>query len=287
MAREHIARHAPRILALALALTFTHVAIAQTPPPFRPFTPPTYGVAQPALQGYELSQFANGFNFSFTVALSEIQKFLPAGYTALPTAAGGTTTGIAVLVTYNNLMTVTPAGGGTALPATYGPFETFDLAVGTLNPQGVFQSVLIARFVNNQEIVDLRNQFSGTIDTRYADIKVRVRKEAGLVRMKVDVDDPDFGLKVTAAETGSDFIFASPRNFPPLGLGTVNTTVSPPTVGRSSVFSFSADNSATFTDPAALDVTRQQVRLAGGKVKILGTAPGNFFFNQEVAVKLN
>ena len=67
----------------------------------------------------------------------------------------------------------------------------------------------------------------------------------------------------------------------------MNTLVSPPTPGRGSRFAFSSDNSATFTDASALDVPRQQLRLAGGKVKILGTQPGNFFFNQEVFVKLN
>lgn len=284
MLKEYVAHHARRILIVAAALTIADVASAQITPTVRPFPPPSYGATAPAVQGYELSQFGNGFNFSFTISLSEAQKLLPAGYTALPTTAGGTTTGIVALVTINNLLTEHLPNG----PLTHGPYESFDLALGTLNPSGVFESVLIARFVNNQEIVDLRQQYSGTIDTRYADIRVAFRKEGGVARMKVVVDDPDLGLKVTAVETGSDLIVASPRGFPPFGfnLGVVNTLVSPPTPGRGSVFAFSSDNSATFTDATALEVTRQQLRLAGGKVKVLGTAPGNFFFNQEVLVKL-
>ena len=33
------------------------------------------------------------------------------------------------------------------------------------------------------------------------------------------------------------------------------------------------------------DVTAKQLRLAGGKIKILGVAPGNFFLNQEILLK--
>jgi len=292
MLKEYVA---PRALLLALALIASDAALAQTIGP-RPFSPPSYGPPPPALTGYQMSQVGSGFNFTFIAEISEVQKFLPAGYSALPTATGATTTGVTVLVTTNSFLniptnTTVPSlpNGGPVGFGLYGPFESFDLVVGTLNPVGVFESVFIARFVSNVEIAEVRNAFSGAIDTRYAAIKVSFVKEAGVGRMKVVVDDPDFGLKVTAVQTGADTIVASPRGFPPFGFGlhTLNTTVSPPTLGAGGVFSASSNNSAVFTDPAAIEVPRQALRLAGGRLKTLSVIPGNFFFEQEVFVKYN
>lgn len=292
MLKEYVARPA-LLVALALA-SFSHSAQAQIGPQL--FSPPSYGPPPPALTGYQTSQFVTGGNFTFIAEISEVQKFLPAGYTALPTSAGATTTGVTALVTTNSFLTVAQNTTVPSLPSgapvqfgTYGPFESFDLVVGTLNPANVFESVFIARFVNNVEIAEIRNAFSGTIDTRYAPIRVAFRKEAGLARMKVVVDDPDFGLKVTAVMTGPDTIVATPRNFPPFGFGlhTVNTTVSPPTLGAGGLFTSSASNSAVFTDPAAIEVTRQALRLAGGRLQTLSVRPGNFFFNSEIYLKYN
>lgn len=301
MFRDHVvarARKARVWFALGALLIASGAAVAQTPIGPRPFAPPSYpGNVPPIIQGYEVGQYSSGFNFSFTVNLTEVQKFLPAGYTAIPTAPGGTTTGIVAIFGYQTLITLTSPIPGFAA-GTYGPFETFDLSVACFGPPPApglpprFELVFLTRFVNNAEIVDLRNAFGGPGETRFADIEVRMREgAAGQLRMRGKAEDADSGLKVAAVLTGPAEIVTQLRHqsilpgVPVLPLRAVNSTVSPPTPSTFGFFTASSELPAPLTDPAALDVNAQQLRLAGGKIKILGVVPGSFFLNQEILFK--
>src|SRR5262245_14568745 len=151
------------LFALGTLVFASGAALAQTAIGPRPFAPPSYpGDVPLSVQGYESSQYSSGFNFSFTVDLAEVQKFLPAGYTAIPTTPGGTTTGIVAIFGSQTLLTLTSPIPGFAA-GTYGPYETFDLSVAAFAPPIApgfpprFELVFLTRFVNNAEIVDLRN----------------------------------------------------------------------------------------------------------------------------------
>src|SRR5688572_19173726 len=146
-------------LAMATLLIGTS-AFAQSPIGPRPLPPPSYGPpSSPALTGYQVSQFSpQGFAFTLTVDLAEVQGFLPAGYTPIPSTPGAATATVTAIVGYQNMLTLKTATGGFA-PGTYGPFDSFDLVVPALTPPGSlrpFEVVSLARFVNNSEIVDLR-----------------------------------------------------------------------------------------------------------------------------------
>ena len=212
MFREHVVARAlkARILfAFGALIIASSAAVAQTAMGPRPFAPPVYAGDVPlGVQGYEVSQYSSGFNFSFTVDLAEVQKFLPVGYTAIPTTPGGTTTGIVGIFGYQTLLTLTSPIPGFA-SGTYGPFETFDLSVACFGPPAApglpprFELVFLTRFVNNAEIVDLRNAFGGPGETRYADIEVRMREgAAGQLRMRGKAEGADFGAQGECRDDG-------------------------------------------------------------------------------------
>jgi hypothetical protein len=272
------------LFALALSFALAGPAVTQTAIGPRPLPPPSYGPSAtipPA--AFSHSQFTNGFNFHFDVDLAEAQKFLPAGYTAIPSVPGGTTAPVVAIFAHQALLTLTHDVGGFAA-GTYGPFDTFDLSIAALPPPGsprVFEVVFLARFVNNSEIADIRTALNGPGETRLADIEVKVREGFGELRMKGSVEAPDLGLKVVATMTGPDEIAAQLRESP-LPLRSLNTDVTPPLPATVGVSFASQDNTATLTDPAALDIGAKQIRLPAGKMKTLGAGPGAFFLNSEV-----
>jgi hypothetical protein len=276
------------LLALGIALVGNGAAFGQTAIGPRPLPPPTYPGAVPlSVLGYESSLYSSGFVFTFTVDIAEIQKFLPTGYT--PVTTDGTTGFVTAIFGYQSLLTLNQQVGDFA-PGTYGPFETFDLAVSCLTPPGSavgFETVFIARLVNNAEIADIANTLTGAASVRVADIEVRANEGLDVLRMKGKVEDPEFGLKIAAALTGPAEIASQLRHgtfitgVPSLGVRSVDTTVSPPTLHALTFFTGSADLTAQLTDPAALSVTESRVRLAGGSMRVLGITAGSFYLNQE------
>ncbi|HEY4215214.1 MAG TPA: hypothetical protein VGM84_27335 [Steroidobacteraceae bacterium] len=282
------------LFALGISFIAQGAALAQTAIGPWPASPPTYAGTLPlSILGYEQSAYSSGFNFTFTVSTAELQKFLPAGYRPIPTSADGATTQVAAIFGHQVLLTLnTPAGDFAA--GTYGPFESFDLGTLCFTPPGSpiqIETVYIARYVDNAEISDIRATLDGHGNTHVASIEVRVNEGNDQVRMKGTVEDPGLGLKISAALTGPAEIGTQLRHgtFLPgvsaLGARYVDTTVAPPTTNPLKFFTTSAELTATLSDPASLDVTAQQIRLTGGKMKVLGAVPGNFYFNQENLLK--
>jgi hypothetical protein len=282
------ANRARLLLALGIALIGNGAVFGQTAIGPRPLPPPTYpGPVPPSVLGYESSLYSSGFVFTFTADSAEVQKFLPTGYT--PVTLDGTTALVTAIFGHQSFLTLTQQAGDFA-PGTYGPFETFDLAVSCLTPPGSvvgFETVFIARLVNNAEIADIANILTGASSVRVADIEVRAKEGLDVLRMKGKVEDPEFGLNIAASLTGPAEIASQLRHgtfipgVPSLGVRSVDTTVSPPTLDALTFFTGSAELTAQLTDPAALEVTEHQLRLAGGRMKILGVAAGSFYLNQE------
>src|SRR5262245_17722453 len=101
MFRDHVVARALKarvLFALGTLLIASGAAVAQTAIGPRPFVPALYpGDVPIGVQGYEMAQYFSGFNFSFTVNVAEVQKFLPAGYMAIPATPGGTIIGIVAI----------------------------------------------------------------------------------------------------------------------------------------------------------------------------------------------
>jgi hypothetical protein len=278
-------RNIRAVLAIGIALVLAHGAMAQSPIGPRVSAPPSYGPpVSPAMLGHEATQITTGFNLNFTVEIAEIQKFLPAGYTPIPSAPGATTTSV-IGIFASQVMLRLNAPVGSFQPGTYGPYESFDLALGCFTPPGslrTFESVFIGRFVNNAEIADLRAAFGAPGETLLADIDIRIIEGFGEVRMKGRVEEPTSGFKVVAEETGPAEVTVQLRQFGPIPLRSTNFQVSPPTAGTGALFTTSSDNTANTN---VLDVGAKQIRLGGKKLKVLDVVPGNFFYNSEVHLK--
>lgn len=275
------------LLAMTVVLLGSTAAMAQSTMGPRTTLPPTYGPpTQPLVQGHEATQFSNGFSFQVEATVDEVTRFLPAGYTpAVPT--GATNASITAIFSTQNILKLNVFAGEFS-PGSYGPFDTFDLVVGARPPGSpVVESVVIARYVNNGAIVDLRNALYGPGTTGYADIDVRTRLSLGQREMTGRVTAEDNGLRIVATQTGLDQIVSSFRNvLLPLPVRITDFTQYPPVPLGSTQASVSSDLTAQLTDPLALEVAALRVRLgAERRMEILQTRPGSFFLNQERHLK--
>jgi len=271
------------------ALVVGTSAFAQSPIGPLPLPPPSYGPpTSPALAGYQASQFSpQGFGFRLEVTLADVQGFLPAGYTAIPSAPGATTATVTAIVGYQNLLTLQNPTGSFA-PGTYGPFDSFDLVVPALTPPGSsrpFEVVSLARFVNNSEIADLRTALLGTGATQLADITVKTLEKDGALTITARVRDLDFGLRVVASVTTPAEVASQARNQAPLPARNVNSLVSPPTPATSGLTAVSGDSAAR-SAPEAFTFSGA-IRLSGGRLNVLTASPGTAYWNNETFNKID
>jgi hypothetical protein len=262
-------------------------AFAQSPTGPRPLPPPSYGPPpSPALIGYQASQFSpQGFAFTLSVDLVEVQGFLPAGYTPIPSTPGATTATVTAIVAYQNMLTLQTAIGEFA-PGTYGPFDSFELVVPALPPPGSlrpFEVVSLAKFVNNSEIVDLRTALLGSGATQLADITIRAQEKEGELRLNARIQDFDFGLRVVASVSTPAEVTAQVRNQGPLPDRSVNSLVSPPTPAASGLTAVSSDSAAR-SEPEAFEFAGA-IRLSGGRLHVLAANPGTAYWNNEIFTK--
>ena len=254
------------MLTLCLASGLAH---AQTSIGPLPQSPANYGLpTSPLLSGWEMSVRSSiAFSFNLQVALADVQAVLPVGYTALPAVTGGTTANVTCQFWLQNQLQLTTSVGGFA-PGSYGPFNSFDCSVfaspppGQQNPLG-FEQIQLIRYVNNQEIADLRNALEGANSNRYGVIDGRVRTTTdGVLRMAATVDDPDSSFHLSATLTGAPVINQQLRQ---VGAGLVLRFVdmtSVPAIARTSNSITVSGDLAGITDPAALVVPR--LRLSTG-----------------------
>jgi hypothetical protein len=290
MTHSAIARRGVSTLTLTMAaLVIGTSALAQTPVGPRPLPPPSYGPPpSPAMIGYKSSQFSpQGFAFTLDVALADVQGFLPAGYTAIPSTPGATTATVTGVVAYQAMITI-PVGTAEFPAGTYGPFDSFDLVIPALTPPGSarpFEVVSLARFVNNSEIVDLRTWLTGAGSVQLADITVKAIEENGELRLRAKIRDFDFGLRVNASVTTPAEVASQIRNQGPLPGRSVNALVSPPTTATSGLTTVSSDSAAR-SAPEAFEFSGA-IKLSGGKLTVLAANPGTAYWNNEVYNKLD
>jgi hypothetical protein len=288
--RSVVARRGASKLTLTMAvLVIGTAAFAQTPVGPRPLPPPSYGPPpSPAMIGYQSSQFSpQGFAFTLDVNLTDVQGFLPAGYTAIPSTPGATTATVTGIVASQNMFTLR-TGTGEFAAGTYGPYDSFGLVVAALTPPGSlrpFEVVSLGRFVNNSEIVDLHNALTGAGSTQLADITVRILEEDGDLRIKANVRDFDFGLRVNASVTTPAEVASQVRNQGPLPGRSVNALVSPPTPAAGGLTAVSSDSAAR-SAPEAFTFSGA-IKLSGGKLTVLAANPGTAYWNNEVYNKLD
>ena len=275
------------VLALGLASGVAHAQVGPLPQP-----PENYGLpVNPQLAGFEVSLRSSiAFSFSVQVALADVQKVLPAGYTAVPATPGGPNANMTCQFWLQNKIQINANSAGVA-PGSYGPFNTFDCSVfaspppGQQNPLG-FEQVQLIRYINNSEINDLRNAVDGAGSSRFANIDGRVRTTTGgELRIRASIDDPDSGFKVHATLTAVPVINQQLRQAGPLVLRFVDVSVVP-TLARNGSNVVVAGDLANITDPAALDLSVKQFRLPGGKLKVLSSAPAVVGFGPEVFYKI-
>jgi hypothetical protein len=107
----------------------------------------------------------------------------------------------------------------------------------------------------------------------------------GQLRMKANVEDPDFGLKIAATQTGAEEIALELRQFGPLVLRFIDTTANPP-VARAGFLVSVAEDLGNNVASSDVDVSVKQVRLAPGKLKVLEVEPSAFAWSPEVFLKL-
>jgi hypothetical protein len=288
--RISVARHGVSRWTLTMAaLVIGTSAFAQSPTGPRPLPPPSYGPPpSPALIGYQASQFSpQGFAFTLTVDLAEVQGFLPAGYTPIPSTPGAATATVTAIVAYQNMLTLQNPTAGFA-PGTYGPFDSFDLVVPALTPPGSlrpFEVVSLARFVNNSEIVDLRTALLGAGATQLADITVKAQEKEGELRINARIHDFDFGLRVVASVSTPAEVASQVRNQGPLPARSVNSLVSPPTPAAGGLTAVSSDSAAR-SAPEAFEFSGA-LRLSGGRLQVLAANPGTAYWNNEIFNKLD
>jgi hypothetical protein len=285
VARRRVSKWSLTLAALVIGTS----ALAQSPIGPRPLPSPSYGPpASPALTGYQASQFSpQGFAFRLDVDLAEVQGFLPAGYTPIPSTPGATTATVTAVVAYQNMLTLQNPTGDFA-PGTYGPFDSFDLVVPALTPPGSprpFEVVSLARFVNNSEIADLRTALLGSGATQLADITVKAVEKDGELHLSAKVRDFDFGLRVVASVTTPAEVASQVRNSAPLPARNVNSLVSPPTPATSGLTAVSSDSAAR-SAPDAFTFTGA-IRLSGGQLHVLAANPGTAYWNNETFNKLD
>ena len=272
------------VLALCCASSLAQAQVGPLPQP-----PANYGAPdQPQLPSTnEVSERAIlGYSFTLEVTLAEMQALVPAGYTALPTVSGGATTNVMCdLWLQNQLWSPNTAGSFTR--GSYGPFNSFDCYVyasppaDQQNPLG-FEVFQFVRYVNNAAIADLRNAIGGAGSTRFANIDARlVTTTGGELRMKVSVDDPDSNLKMQATLTTLPVIDQQLRRAGPVVVRFVDMT-STPMVTRNSFDAFIAVDSASITEPAALDIPTKKLKLAAGALTILNVTAGSVAYGPEV-----
>src|SRR5262249_14188053 len=151
-----------------------------------------------------------------------------------------------------------PSSAGNFARGSYGPFNSFDCYIYAVpppdkqNPLG-FEVFQFVRYVNNAAISDLRNAIGGDNSTRFANIDGHLATiTGGELRMKVRVDDPDSNFKLQATLTTLPVIDQQLRRAGPVVVRFVDMT-SAPMVTRNSFDAFIAVDSASITDPGALD----------------------------------
>jgi hypothetical protein len=285
VARSGVSRWTLTMAALMIGTS----AFAQSPMGPRPLPPPSYGPPpSPALAGYQVSQFSpQGFAFTLTVDLAEVQGFLPVGYTPIPSTPGATTATVTAIVAYQNMLSLKTATGEFE-PGNYGPFDSFELVVPALTPPGSvrpFEVVSLARFVNNSEIVDLRTSLLGSGATRLADITVKAQEKDGELRINARIHDFDFGLRVVASVSTPAEVASQVRNQGPLPDRGVNSLVSPPTPAAGGLTAVSSDSAAR-SAPENFEFYGA-IRLSGGTLQVLAANPGTAYWNNEIFTKLD
>ena len=272
------------VLALCFASSLARAQVGPMPQP-----PANYGAPDlpPPQSTSEVSERATlGFSFILEVALSEVQALVPAGYTALPAVSGGATTNVMCDLWLQNQLWV-PNSAGNFARGSYGPFNSFDCYIYAMpppdqqNPLG-FEVFQFVRYVNNAAINDLRNAIGGAGSTRFANIDGHlVTTTGGELRIKVSVDDPDANFKLKATLTTLPVIDQQLRRAGPTVVRFVDMT-SAPMVTRNSFEAFIAVDSASITEPAALNVSTKKLKLAAGTLTILNVTAGTVAFGPEV-----
>lgn len=254
-----------------------------------PQPPANYGAPdQPQLPGTNQvsERAAIGFSFTLQVAVAEVQALVPAGYTALPAVSGGATTNVMCDLWLQNQLWA-PNATGSFARGSYGPFNSFDCYVYAMppadqqNPLG-FEVFQFVRYVNNAAIADLRNAIGGAGSTLFANIDARlVTTTGGGLRMKVSVDDPDSKFNLDATLTTLPVIDQQLRRAGPVVVRFVDMT-STPMIPRNSFDAFIAVDSASITEPAALDLATKKLKLAAGTLTIVSVTPGSVAYAPEV-----
>jgi hypothetical protein len=271
-------------LALCCASGLAQAQVGPMPQP-----PESYGAPdQPQLPSTnQASERAIiGFSFNLEVAVAEVQAIVPAGYTALPTVSGGTTTNVMCDLWLQNQLWA-PNAAGSFARGSYGPFNSFGCYVYAMPPPDQqnalgFEVFQFVRYVNNAAINDLRNAMGGAGSTRFANIDARlVTTTGGEMRMKVSVDDPDSNFKLQATLKTLPVIDQQLRRAGPVVVRFVDMTSSP-MVTRSSFDAFIAVDSASITEPGALDVAAKKLKLAAGTLTILSVTPASVAYGPEV-----
>ncbi len=276
------------VLALCCATGLAQAQVGPMPQP-----PASYGAPdqlQPASTNEVSERAVIGFSFTLQVALAEVQALVPAGYTALPAVSGGDTTNVMCDLWLQNQLWA-PNSAGAFARGSYGPFNSFDCYVYAMppadqqNPLG-FEFFQFVRYVNNAAIADLRNAIGGAGSTLFANIDGRlVTTTGGGLRMKVSVDDPDSKFKLDATLTTLPVIDQQLRHAGPVVVRFVDMT-STPMMTRNSFDAFVAVDSATITEPAALDVSTKKLKLAAGTLTVLNVTAGSVAYGPEVFLNL-
>jgi hypothetical protein len=293
----YLSRRRASVLAGFVLLVFgtalAPLSLAQTPIGPRTSEPPSYGgSAHPQLAGYELREVAPyGMALFFIVSVSDLQNFLPTGYSPVPIPTDTLHASIQCNLIFHKQLVLTSPVGGFA-PGTYGPYNSAEFFVVVNGPSGP-EGMLLTTLVDNTEIVDRLNALRGPNSSRFSDINFEVHERAGEFVMHARVEDPDVGLLLKATITGVPEITTQTRDFGAFIFRFVNSAVSPPTTNAASWVSLWNDASP-FSTAGHLELSIKtkkkgvpSLSFSGGTLGIAGMGDQvELFWNGETLYKL-
>ncbi len=259
-----------RMVTAGLALlALARAAAAQTGAP-----PPSYGASLPKeLEGHQVRFFRTiQMSIAAKVPRAELQKLLPAGYTAQPLAGDKDAARIAFGFYFQQRAELTTPIGSLAA-GTYGPADTMNVTTTTDTAGGE-----VVLFLDSERSTEasaaLGNALYGPGSTRVAssfDMGLEQKRADKTIRVRAHVVDQALGQEVDVVAPSTDIV-STPRvtAASPVLSQRFLDGARPPKVNRLFKVATAADYTAVAGDGIKLTVPGGKLRLPGGSLTVLG-----------------
>lgn len=222
----------------------------------------TQGPKSPLLAGYQTRSLrTHQFAIPVLVPLPDLQAVLPPGFAAIAAPPGSATAQVGLAFVYQQRLEIVGLG-------TFGPASSLFVATTASNTaRGRQESLVLAVFSSNSDLVPAFNGNFGPGSMRLSEIEIEIKESKGVLSFDASARDAGTGLQVRASASCPDPIDVRVLNDPaPLAFRFLNA-LNPNPAFRLASQADTVQVTAT-TANAKVTPAHGPLRLLGGNVTI-------------------